>query len=157
ISSNGLSAYAWEAATGQRIGTPLWQSDLMDCFAISPDGRMVVSGGRDTTARVWEIGRGRSRPLDPVEGRDQPVDLGPPDEPRLPSYYLKKTIEYSPDRKTVLTSDGGRIARLWQTATGRPLGSPLRHGRDVRTVAFSPDGTRVATACHDPATGLMDS
>ena len=150
VSMNGLSAYAWETATGQRIGTPLWQSDRMDCLAISPDGRMAVTGGADATVRVWEIGRGRSRPLDRVEGRKGPVNLGPQDEPRLPGFYLKKSIAYSPDRKTVLTSDGGRIARLWETATGRPLGSPLRHGRDVRTVAFSPDGTRVATASHDP-------
>jgi tetratricopeptide (TPR) repeat protein/DNA-binding beta-propeller fold protein YncE len=71
---------------------------------------------------------------------------------------LNKTVVYSRDRKTVLiTSDGGHFARLWETATGRPLGSPLRHGQAVRTVAFSPDGTRVATASHDLSTGLTDS
>ena len=70
---------------------------------------------------------------------------------------MNKAIVYSPDRKTVLTSDGRRIARLWETSTGLPLGSPLRHGRNVRTVAFSPDGTRVATASHDLSTGLTDS
>jgi WD40 repeat protein/tetratricopeptide (TPR) repeat protein/tRNA A-37 threonylcarbamoyl transferase component Bud32 len=157
VSMNDLSAYLWETATGQRIGTPLWQSDRIDCFAISPDGRTVACGGADAAARVWEIGRGRSRPLDRVEGRKGPVDLGSQDEPRLPGYYLKKTVVYSPDRRAVLTSDGGRIARLWETSTGRPLGAPLRHGRNVRTVAFSPDGTRVATASHDCSAGLMDS
>jgi WD40 repeat protein/tRNA A-37 threonylcarbamoyl transferase component Bud32/tetratricopeptide (TPR) repeat protein len=157
VSRNDVSAYLWETVTGQRVGTPLGQSDAMDCCAISPDGRMVVTGSADATARVWEVGRGWSRPLDRVEGAKGPLDLGPQDEPRLPDFYLTNTIAYSPDRKTVVTSDGGRIARLWETSTGRPLGAPLRHGRDVRTVAFSPDGRLVATASHEPASGLMDS
>jgi eukaryotic-like serine/threonine-protein kinase len=157
ICKRDMSAYLWEAATGRRIGTSLWHSDVMDCVAISPDGRMAVSAGADMTARVWEIGRGRSRPLDRVEGRKGTVDIDPKDGSWFPPYFMYQTIVYSPDRKTVLTSDGGRIARLWETSTGQPRGSPLRHGRNVRTVAFSPDGTRVATASHDLSTGLTDS
>ena len=64
-SRDDLSAFLWEAATGQRIGTPLWHSGPLDCLAVSPDGRTVLSGGVDQTARLWEIGRNRSRPLDP--------------------------------------------------------------------------------------------
>jgi len=152
-----LSAFLWEAATGQRIGTPLWHPDLLDCVAVSPDGRTVLSAGADETARLWEIGRNRSRPLDPSRRTKPPLGPGPQDEPRMPPYYLHKTIAYSADRKTVLSSDGGRIARLWETATGRPKGAPLRHARNVRTVAFSPDGRRVATASHEPRSGLVDS
>ena len=51
----------------------------------------------------------------------------------------------------------GGSTRLWETSTGRPLGFPLRHARNVRTVAFSPDGRRVATASHAPRSGLLDS
>ncbi len=144
-----LSVFLWEAATGQRIGTALWHEGPVDCVAVSPDGRTVLSGGSDESARLWEIGRNRSRPLDPSQRTKRPANPGPQDEPRLPDYLLKKTIAYSTDRKTVLTSDGGRIARLWETSTGRPLGAPLHHARNVRTVAFSPDGSRVATASHD--------
>jgi WD40 repeat protein/tetratricopeptide (TPR) repeat protein len=125
--------------------------------AVSPDGRTVLTGGVDESARLWAIGRHRSRPLDPSQRIRRPLDPGPQDEPRLPDYLLKKTIVYSPDRKTVLTSDGGRIARLWETSTGRPLGAPLRHARNVRTVAFSLDGRRVATASHGLANELRDS
>jgi eukaryotic-like serine/threonine-protein kinase len=144
-----LSVFLWEAVTGQRIGTPLWHQGPLDCVAVSPDGRTVLTGGVDESARLWEIGRNRSRPLDPSLRNKRPVNPGPQNEPRLPDYLLKKTIAFSADRKTVLTSDGGRIARLWETSTGRPLGATLQHVRNVRTVAMSPDGTRAATASHD--------
>ena len=34
---------------------------------------------------------------------------------------------------------------MWETATGRPAGPPLRHMNYVATVAFSPDGNTLAT------------
>jgi eukaryotic-like serine/threonine-protein kinase len=150
------SAFLREAATGQRIGTPLWHEGPLDSLAVSPDGQTVLSGGVDQTARLWEIGRNRSRPLDPSRGMKRSAEPSPQDEPKLPEYLLKKTVAYSPDKKTVLTSDGGRIARLWETSTGRPLGAPLHHARNVRTAAFSPDGKRVATASHDDVGGPLD-
>jgi WD40 repeat protein len=144
-----LSAVLWERASGQRKGTPLWHQGPVDCVALSPDGMTALSGAVDETIRVWDIGRNRSRPLDPNQRSRRSVDTASQDQPRLPDYFLKKTVVYSPDRKTVLTSDGNRIARLWETSSGRPLGAPLRHARNVRTVAFSPDGRKVVTACHD--------
>ena len=153
ICKRDMSAYLWEAATGRRIGTSLWHSDVMDCVAISPDGRMAVSAGADMTARVWEIGRGRSRPLDRVEGRNKPVDLGPKDGPGLPPYYMYNTIVYSPDRKTVLASDGGRIDACGKPrpasrsglryatagACGRWHSARMGRGSPRRATTFRPD------------------
>jgi WD40 repeat protein len=64
----------------------------------------------------------------------------------------------------VVSPDGGRIAsaedngwvRLWDTATGRAVGS-LRandHGDEVFGIAFSPDGTRLAVPGADNAIQL---
>jgi WD40 repeat protein len=35
--------------------------------------------------------------------------------------------------------------RLWDVATGQPLGDPLIHANAVSSVAFSPDGERIAS------------
>ena len=36
ICKRDMSAYLWEAATGRRIGTSLWHSDVMDCCRDQP-------------------------------------------------------------------------------------------------------------------------
>jgi WD40 repeat protein/serine/threonine protein kinase len=54
-------------------------------------------------------------------------------------------VAFSPDGTKVATASGDKTARLWDVATGKPLGSPMKHDGGVCAVAFSPDGTKVAT------------
>ncbi len=54
-------------------------------------------------------------------------------------------VAFSPDGRTILTASVDKTARLWDAATGQPVGLPMAHPRRV-SVAFSPDGRRVLTA-----------
>src|SRR5262249_46501098 len=56
---------------------------------------------------------------------------------------MAATMTFSPDGRTILTGSADHTARLWDTATGRPLGTPLRHEGVVAGVASSPHGRTI--------------
>ena len=66
-------------------------------------------------------------------------------------------MAFSPDGKTVLTGSSDKTARLWDAATGRPLGLPMTHQDRVSAVAFSPDGKTVLTGSWDKTARLWDA
>jgi WD40 repeat protein len=44
-----------EAATGKAIGPPLHHGNEVHALAFTPDGRTLVSGSWDGTARLWPV------------------------------------------------------------------------------------------------------
>jgi WD40 repeat protein len=44
------------------------------------------------------------------------------------------------------TQCGARTARLWDAATGKPVGEPMQHDNAVWCATFSSDGQQVLTA-----------
>jgi WD40 repeat protein len=44
----------------------------------------------------------------------------------------------------VVTRSSDRTARLWDAASGAPIGQPMRHEGAISSFAFSPDGRRLA-------------
>ncbi|MCG8653831.1 MAG: WD40 repeat domain-containing protein, partial [Pirellulales bacterium] len=57
-------------------------------------------------------------------------------------------IAFSPDGQTILSGSQDHTARRWQLNSGRlsPKGPALQHTAPVHCVAFSPDGTKIASA-----------
>ena len=49
----------------------------------------------------------------------------------------------------MLTGNGQNQARLWDAATGAPVGPALAHPKGVRGVTFRPDDRVVLTGCAD--------
>ena len=111
--------------------------------SFSPDGRLIVTAGLDGTARLWEIGRGESRPDRP---RGPYARTGESTASRTGGVYTRlchATIDRTGSR--VLIS-GDRLARLVDVDTGEPIGRPMTQqdwSQDT-IAAFSPDGRRIA-------------
>jgi len=106
-------------------------------LAYSPDGKVVLTGSKDNTARLWEVATGKP--------------IGAPLQHQVPV----RAVAWSPDGKRVLTGSAGDSgvfgvrrrgeARLWDTATGKPIFTLLRDQDHVDAVAYSPDGKTVLT------------
>jgi WD40 repeat protein len=50
-----------------------------------------------------------------------------------------------------------RLVQIWSFATGKPVGQPIQQPSEVRSVAFSPDGTTLATADTDGIVRFFDA
>jgi hypothetical protein len=67
-----------------------------------------------------------------------------------------RSMVFSRDGKLLLTASEDHTARLWETATGRPVGRVFNHGDIIKDAAMSPDGKVVATAGKDQWARLWD-
>ncbi|KIM27695.1 hypothetical protein M408DRAFT_24343 [Serendipita vermifera MAFF 305830] len=59
-------------------------------------------------------------------------------------------IAYSPDGLNVVSGSFDETIRIWDAATGTPVGEPLKgHTEDVTSVAYSPDGRNIVSGSGD--------
>jgi WD40 repeat protein/tetratricopeptide (TPR) repeat protein len=141
------TARLWDTATCRPLGSPLHHRLGIRIVAFSPDGRLALTAGEDGVAKIWEIGALAAGSAAGA-GQSRRAESGSPAS--LPPTGLRfGEAVFSSDRSRVLL--GGMkhgIARLVDTATGQPVGPPMKHRwKCVIAVAISPDGQRLATAC----------
>ena len=67
-----------------------------------------------------------------------------------------RAMVFSSDGKLLLTASEDCTARLWETASGRPINHVFRHGDIIKDAAISSDGKLVATASRDGSARLWD-
>jgi WD40 repeat protein len=159
LSANGKTALTatkdnvarlWDTATGKLLGPPLQHQSEVGAVALSADGKTALTGSRDGAARLWEP---------------------PANKPIGPALLLKQeglfAVALSADGKTALTSSAGYVkknlllaeVRLWETASGKPMGAPLLQQQQdiVPAVALSADGRTALTGNRDKTAQVWDT
>ncbi len=137
----------------------------------SPDGKHIVTGSFDCSARWWDARTGQALTV-PMFTNLARVRLSPDGKRIATSSYdgsvrvwdaqtvkqvtmlAKATnsvsrIQFSPDGNRIVTASEDGTARVWDATTGQPLTEPLKHSDRVSSAEFSPDGQRVVTASWD--------
>jgi len=109
-------------------------------LAVSPDGRLIVSGGADNTLIIWDIQNNTMRGT-PLVGHTGWVN----------------SVAFSPDGTLIASASIDQTVRLWDANTGAPVSEPLRgHTDSVWSVAFSPNGQLLASSSADMTIMLWD-
>jgi WD40 repeat protein len=165
LALSGLAVWQWREAARQRdqaIGN-LRQSQIEQSRFLADQAGTTVEAGDAGTAILLALeglpGPGDERPDVPetdlqLEGDRRALrerfDLG--------HDGWVANAAFSPDGQRVVTASLDKTARLWDAATGQPIGEPLRgHEDGVQGVAFSPDGKRIVTASDDKTARIWDA
>jgi hypothetical protein len=153
-SSESRTLYLWDIAKGKEIGRLAWHEKARpSCLVYSPDGKylMVACGAperpgelEEVSVRVWDLAGRRVLHRFATEL----YRFGTPDGG-------KRAAAISPDGKTLAAAAGDTIL-LWELASGKERGRFAGHRATVSSLAFSPDGLRLASGAHDRTARVWD-
>jgi WD40 repeat protein len=171
--------WRWDLANDRAISGGWKHNATARAVALSPDGRRLASSGDDKTVRIGDTAGERAPLTCPVEavpihvvafspdgksvisGGEDDVHLLDADTgeelPPLPERTPKATaFAFGPNGQLAVAQMGGRIT-LWDFAARRRLGTLVGHNAAVWSLAFTPDGTRLASASRDMTVRLWDT
>ena len=126
------------AATARTNAGFFGHGGMVRAVAVSPDGRTVLTGSFDYTAKLWDF----------VEQRE----IATFDEHAGPV----NAVAYLPDGTAALTASDDASAILWDLTTHAPLRQFNGHAAKVMALAVTRDGSRVATGGWDRTLRLWD-
>jgi WD40 repeat protein len=174
LGGGGRQSRIVDAVTGQAAGPTLRHGYGVLAAAFSADGQRLLAGGEDGIIHLWSVpdaklldqrglhGNVTNVALSP-DGRFQATatgglirawvnPLGGLEKFRMPIEKNASLVIFSPDGRHVLptgTRSGSctmTTTKVYDVATGRPSGPPLRPGGVILGAAFAPDGRQLVLA-----------
>jgi WD40 repeat protein len=133
-----------------QIAQTLTAGNVVRALAMSPDGKLLASGGDDPAVQLWDASTGKAG-LKLVGHSDWVVALA-----------------FSPDGKLLASGGYDGIVRLWDTTTGKklfdlpaqapvPPNTPPPPANIIRAVAFTADSKLLAAGGTDTQIHLFNS
>jgi WD40 repeat protein len=137
LAVQGESGLLLDVATGQELRRFASRGGL----ALSPNGRLLATGGEDNAVRLQDVSTGKEM--------TRFGQLG--DE--------RTHFAFTPDGRALTWAPGpgnDRAVRLWEVLSGQVRRQFEGHQGPVTAVALSPDGTRLVSASEDTTLLVWD-
>jgi WD40 repeat protein len=128
----------WDPETGQCLKVLNGHTGYISRLALSPDGRLVVSGSDDRTIRVWNVATGLC--LQTLAGHQ----------------FSVLSVSITPDGRTVISGSEDGTVRTWNPVDGRLLNVFAGHTREVFFAASTENGRELISAGNDNIIRLWD-
>ena len=129
----------WDAASGRRVRMfgPSRPGEIVQGLAFSPDGDMLAVLTDKARLDIWRVDTGETLMAVQANTSDG------------------SDVAFAPDGKTLVTA-GGDGAAVWDPRSRKKILS-LSSGGTLAGVAFSADGSRIATAGEDRRARIWDA
>ena len=166
--ASSCGIWIYDAYTGKELDFLTGPMAGVNSIDFSPDDKMIVSGSKDGTVRLWDTTTGKHLKTLREHLWDVNSVCFSPDGKMIASgsaygtvrlwnattgKHLKRlrrntgsinSVCFSPDSKVIVSGSKDGTVRLWDTTTGEHLKTLSRGGADVKSVRFSPDGKIIA-------------
>ena len=149
-------------------------------LVFSADGRLLVTGSTDLTARIWNTATGRQLHTLPMQGHVLAEQFSPDGKSLVTSSTdgtaalwdvatgvrtlllvgatgVAEDAAFSPDAKQLAVAFGDRFARIYSTQDGHLVASLAGHKDAVTSVAYDPSGLVIATGSDDGTVRLWSA
>ncbi|KIJ60998.1 hypothetical protein HYDPIDRAFT_116506 [Hydnomerulius pinastri MD-312] len=128
----------WDTTTGEEEGELMQLGAMVNCVAVTKNGKWIVSGGDDYNLKVWEVET--QKLVEVWEGHERVIE----------------SVAISPDGEFIASGAGKTIA-----IREAKNGGKIRHSIEIRSIrvyslSFSPSGEKIASGYDDHTIRVFD-
>jgi len=117
-----FSIKVWDTQTGSELNSLAGHNNIVNGLAFSRDGRMLASGGFDSTIKLWDLSSGRE--LRTLTGHSGSI----------------VALDFSGDGRFVVSGSDDGSTRLWNTQSGELLATMVSLNKGDDWLVVTPDG-----------------